>query len=201
MANTCFNSFFKISQHFAYNQHQCQQFSSVKCQLYEAMYLSLPGRFLTGGGSVIGGRWGGTGRTGDLRNLGNVRNLGNLRNLSFRQERSNVLKDSDLWLRPKVGEVCDHVVEDRVLVGSAGFSSTRSLLLLLLLVCLLRLVGRIRVAACLLLLLLVARRVTGEGVLPGGRVGGVGHTLTGVWLLAVSGVAVCLLWPILVILP
>ena len=107
-----------------------------------------------------------------------------------------------LWLRPKIGHVSDHVVEDRVLVGSAGFSSTRSLLLLLLLllVCLLRLVGRIRVAACLLLLL-VARRVTGEGVLPGGRVGGVGHTLTGVWLLAVSGVAVCLLWPILVILP
>ena len=103
-----------------------------------------------------------------------------------------------LWLRPKVGHVRDHVVEDRVLVGSAGFSSTRSLLLL---VCLLRLVGRIRVAACLLFLLLVARRVTGEGVLPGGRVGGVGHTLTGVWLLAVSGVAVCLLWPILVILP
>ena len=107
-----------------------------------------------------------------------------------------------LWLRPKVGHVSDHVVEDRVLVGSAGFSSTRSLLLLLLLlVCLLRLVGRVRVAACLLLLLLVARRVTGEGVLPGGRVGGVGHTLTGVWLLAVSGVAVCLLWTILVILP
>ena len=108
-----------------------------------------------------------------------------------------------LWFWPKVGHVSDHVVEDRVLVGSAGFSSTRSLLLLLLLllVCLLRLVGRIRVAACLLFLLLVARRVTGEGVLPGGRVGGVGHTLTGVWLLAVSGVAVCLLWPILIILP
>ena len=85
----------------------------------EAIYLSLPGRFLTGGGSVIGGRWGGTGRTGDLRNLGN------LRNLSFRQKRSNVLKDSDLWLRPKVGEVCDHVVEDRVLVGSPGFTPPR----------------------------------------------------------------------------
>ena len=37
---------------------------------------------------------------------------------------------TDLWLGPKVGEVCDHVVEDRVVEGSA---SCRSLLLRLLL--------------------------------------------------------------------
>ena len=39
---------------------------------------------------------------------------------------------TDLWLGPKVGEVCDHVVEDRVVEGSAGLNpSCRSLLLLL----------------------------------------------------------------------
>ena len=41
---------------------------------------------------------------------------------------------TDLWLRPEVGEVCDHVVEDRVVEGSAGLNpSCRSLLLRLLL--------------------------------------------------------------------
>ena len=104
---------------------------------------------------------------------------------------------SDLWLRAKVGEVGDHVVEDRVLVGSAGFTHPRSLLLLLLLlmlllllllvllllllllllVGLLRLVGRVRVATWLLLLL-VAHRVAGVGELSVRRVGGVGNTLT-----------------------
>jgi len=135
-------------------------------------HLPLPGRFLTLSG-IIGGWWGGPGRTGNL------------------------------WLRTEVGEVGDHVVEDRVLVGSAGFTHPRSLLLLLLLllllVALLRLVGRIRVAAWLLLLLVVDR-VAGVGVLSVRRVGGVRHTLTGVRLLAVTGVAVCLLGPILVIL-
>ena len=73
---------------------------------------------------------------------------------------------SDLWLGAEVGEVCDHVVEDRILVGSAGFTPPRYLLLLLLLllVGLLRLVGRIRVAGWLLLLL-VAHWVAGVGVL------------------------------------
>ena len=41
---------------------------------------------------------------------------------------------TDLWLGPEVGEVCDHVVEDRVVEGSAGLNpSCRSLLLRLLL--------------------------------------------------------------------
>ena len=71
---------------------------------------------------------------------------------------------SDLWLGAKVGEVGDHVVEDRILVGSAGFTPPRYLLLLLLLVGLLRLVGRIRVAGWLLLLL-VAHWVAGVGAL------------------------------------
>ena len=40
---------------------------------------------------------------------------------------------TDLWLGPEVGEVCDHVVEDRVVEGSAGLNpSCRSLLLRLL---------------------------------------------------------------------
>ena len=38
---------------------------------------------------------------------------------------------TDLWLGSEVGEVCDHVVEDRVVEGSAGLNpSCRSLLLL-----------------------------------------------------------------------
>ena len=70
-----------------------------------------------------------------------------------------------LWLGPKVGHVSDHIVEDRGLVGSAGITPSRSLLLLLL-VCLLRLlVGRIRIPTCLLLLLLVTDWVAGVGVL------------------------------------
>ena len=40
---------------------------------------------------------------------------------------------TDLWLGPEVGKVCDHVVEDRVVEGSAGLNpSCRSLLLRLL---------------------------------------------------------------------
>ena len=86
---------------------------------------------------------------------------------SFRQKRSNVQNayDSDLWFRPKVGEVCDHIVEDRVLVGSAGITPPRSMLLLLLVGLLRLLVGRIRVPTWLLLLLLVTDWVAGVGVL------------------------------------
>ena len=90
---------------------------------------------------------------------------------------------TDLWLGPEVGEVCDHVVEDRVVEGSAGLNpSCRSLLLRLLnsqlrlligllrlligllrffkgllwlVIALLRLVGRIGVTTLLLLLLLL----------------------------------------------
>ena len=83
---------------------------------------------------------------------------------------------TDLWLGPEVGEVCDHVVEDWVVEGSAGLNpSCRSLLLRLLnsqlrlligllrlfkgllrlVIALLRLVGRIGVTTLLLLLLLL----------------------------------------------
>ena len=83
---------------------------------------------------------------------------------------------TDLWLGPEVGEVCDHVVEDRVVEGSAGLNpSCRSLLLRLLnsqlrlligllrlfkgllrlVIALLRLVGRIGITTLLLLLLLL----------------------------------------------